>query len=1764
MARRSWVAAATAAAVTGALTLPAGAEAARPRSFLGLAETLTAVVKLDLVGVLTGQKQLFDEVKTVTCPLTQGVVDVLKPVLGASVATLETIGCGDNVVDYQFVTKLRTGSGEIVRKQLALVAVPTKLNVDADPEPDVIATISVINLGKFEIRIERLPGEKAELPLQIEALIDDPLNGGIPRQHINVGYDARNSRAPQRWTATATLPKTAQGTTDIDIRVTQTGAGPELTTLGGLYDGTADRRTRPMGGRLKFSPAPSLSRVGLSFGPTRTVVRAGSGTPTALDAEAVLDDGTSRKDIGVQLNALPETLSFALDDLGPDRRTIGYEASAPVERVAATYTDTVGGAVTTKVVAKARSLPTGMTVEQTSARSASFTARGGTLGSVEAGFANGDPQLLDRDHPYVNVQTDGPVHSFAGRIDDLRSASFNAADGIVADLQLGDGPRKPLDAVVNTPDLDVNARVSDLPRHIGFRFAPATGTINYDAFGETIQAISAKATAPRPLIGRATRVEGEIRDLPPKADIAITPGGGGIDLRTTAPIGQVEALLSSGPDGGLAPDQLGADVVDTTERFVAHARVKGLQAVKLEIDKTDQGEFDGFRGDVELATQPIDLRYRGNDGIDARAEVRDLPKHLRIGFSPRKGTVNYDAFGEAIQRISVTATGNKPFIGRATRVDGTIRDLPPKADVTISPGNGGIDLRTTAPIGQIEALLSSGPDGGLAPGETGADIVDTTERFVAHGRVDGFRAAQVAIDKTDQGEFDGLRGNLELSTQPIALRYRGNDDLRASARIEDLPKHVQIGFSPRKGTIDYDAHGDTIQRIAVAATSSKPLVGRASRVEGEIRDLPPQANLTIAPDSSGITFRTSAPIGRAEALLSSGPDGGLKADERGADVVDRQDAFVAHARIDGLREVTLAVAKAPVPQPGGESKDELQKLDADLQIAKQPVVLRYAADEISASAGIQDVPEHVTVGFAPRTGKFAYDAHGATIDRITAKATASKPLIGRATRIEGAISGLPAKADLTIAPGGGGIDLSTSAPIGRAEALLSSGPAGGLAAGERGATVLDTDAAFVAQARIDGLRDAKLAIEKAPVKQEDGSIKDVMQKLDARMKVGAQPLVIRYTGDPACADEDPNTGPTTGICFDGDLTAVPDDVHVTFDRPAGSITYDASAPIDSLGARVDSGTTLFGDAKKIDARIDRLPKKVTVGFKPAEGFDDGVDVSTDERVGRIKAKITDGATAAPELVDGQAKVALRKLPGQFAIAAQLYEIAGGRVGLKSYAPDPAKPEEKSTRVAAELHLGALPGGQRQDVDLDFQADKPGDAVDQPLNLTGRIDDIPDDMTLDLDANHLKFTSSTKIPQVVVDARNLPQGKPGEDLKGKPQNVKARITDVPTLLDVDLKNLVVAPNGPLGQVDFELWDTGSPRPALPADGRNKLEFDKRTGLHIQGRLLPGLREATLTLPSGTGPVAGKLKVKTKFAANPAPLDLVLRSGIGIDRSRVELTASDLKTEQEFAFVDHNGLRVDWTSNEPGTDLHLGVSTEAIGTNVDVTDLPTQAFFCAAGGQECLNGYIMGRFPINGKQVELPLATSVRTQANEPFEISGQICLVPTTEHGTPSGAVYDSCIEGTAKNRVEIDRLEVQSMTFGVFTGETPQRNGSGDGPEEDDLLLLHIVTDATGIRARNINIRNTTADKLNIIRAGWTGSHPNYVREGEALKVIPRAPGLPPRFTMLADLSLPPGIEDSTNKINCGASHLVTTVQLPLLGTTNIFPAASWVTNVCG
>ncbi len=333
-------------------------------------------------GLLTGQTQPLDTVGNLVCQPGQTVGGYLPGGQPVSQAL-----CAIPALDYQYVTRFRQPNGtEIVRRHSALVNLPTPLNVDGDLLPDVIATVQVLSLTQFTVKIDRMLLELAPLPVKIEAIVDDPTAGALPRENINVGYDARGSRAPNTWKATATLPDDgSDALTTLNIVKDVAGAGTTITTVGGLFDGDSLARKDPMGGAITYTPVPTQATLGLTLG-SYMEVRAGANVPVGVKARAEIVDGARAQLANFNLAGLPQSLRVRLEEPGTNQRIVTYAASASVPSLDATYSDATGGALKTKVVAKASGLPTGMVLHQTGARAATFVAtrrdarqRGGRL-----------------------------------------------------------------------------------------------------------------------------------------------------------------------------------------------------------------------------------------------------------------------------------------------------------------------------------------------------------------------------------------------------------------------------------------------------------------------------------------------------------------------------------------------------------------------------------------------------------------------------------------------------------------------------------------------------------------------------------------------------------------------------------------------------------------------------------------------------------------------------------------------------------------------------------------------------------------------------------------------------------------------------------------------------------------------------------------------------------------------------------------------------------------------------------------------------------------------------------------------------------------------------------------------------------------------------------------------------------------------------------------------------------------------------------------
>ena len=554
-------------------------------------------------------------------------------------STVADLACAVGALDYQLLTRLDSPTGPIVKTHGAIVNLPTPINVDADILPDVIVTLQVLSLDRFTLRVDRMLGETAALPMSLEAIVDDPTGGALPREHINAGFDARGSRTPVSWITTATLPEDGDDNlTTLNTSTDVTGGGASITTLGGLFDGTALDRKDPLGGRLRYTPVPPNATLGLSLG-TYLEVRAGSSVPTLVEGDAEIVEGPSEQRVEVDITGLPSALAVRSVQPGIDRRTVTYAANAPVPALDATYRETVAGALVTSAVVHARGLPLGMTLAQTAARVATFEATS-PLGSVEVGYGAGrEPVLLDVEHPYARVIENGEGKSYAGRIDALLKAAVDATDDVVADLQLGPDGRRPFRALIDRPTLDIDASVSNLPRHMKVQWAPDTGHVEYDAFGETVDRITLDAVQSTPFFERVTEIHAKVTDLPSQAAIDIKPNGGGFRLETNNPIGEAEALLTSGPQSSLPAGVFGAKIEDLADRFTVFARVKGLRLVDI-----TTGPGTRITTQAKLASTPFKVLYDKND-LALDLALATIPSDVKVTLDPTAGTVDYLANG---------------------------------------------------------------------------------------------------------------------------------------------------------------------------------------------------------------------------------------------------------------------------------------------------------------------------------------------------------------------------------------------------------------------------------------------------------------------------------------------------------------------------------------------------------------------------------------------------------------------------------------------------------------------------------------------------------------------------------------------------------------------------------------------------------------------------------------------------------------------------------------------------------------------------------------------------------------------------------------------------------------------------------------------------------------------------------------------------------------------------------------------------------------
>jgi hypothetical protein len=950
----------------------------------------------DLLGVGLGKT-----ISDLTCDPSR----TLAGPLGALGSGLSALLCNVDQLQYTVHTVYQRPDGSTVARDTpALLLVPTLVNADDDLLPDLQVSLTPMSTSRVVLRIDRALLETAALPVSVEVIANDPTKGDLPRQHIAFGYDARGARAPQSFEADIRIGESATepGAATLGIQYTTSGTGPYLAVTGGVFDGTTATRTNPVGLRQLYTPMPSRTAVELVVG-HHLAMRQTTTAPTVLTAD--FEDVTAPDEVRahVVFDKLPASAEVGYEPIAPARRKITYTASAAIDRFTLDYTDKSGTTVNQAATVKANALPTTLTLEQTSPTAGTFDATGGNVGSVEAGYAEGRlPSLLPgATGPYGYVT----AGSYAGRIEGLQRATFDAAGPIVIDAQIA--ARKPFTLKIDQPGLTVDGTLADLPKHARAAIDLSAGKVDYNGFGDTIDSVTFDARRAEPFFEQVRRIQATARQLPPVVTATVLAGQPrkGLDFQASAPIGSLEALLRSDPEGtvptGLGAGRQGASMIDKTTTFSALGRVYGLKSLRYlaSVDATPTVPEAPYELRVDHAAGPFDIRYQ-QDGSTITGAIEDLPATANLVYTKAAGLVHYDG-SAGVERVLLQRQDDQPFAGAAKMLRVTILGLPQPIDITIP--RKGVDrtvIEASSPVRQADVLLTSGaePAPGGDPNDTGesrlyvrtADFCCANQLELA-ARVNGFKG--LSFDDSGSGTDMSLdlaapqrfKAHAEINRAGDAVATTGLVDLDVDA----LPSHFDTRLSETTFRWFASAPVGTIKLTASNLPGNKG-PGAPHFVEATLAGVPASLQVGLTPSDTGFRSDTGV-LGEAEVNISdvrtTYPDR-LPADRDTVRLVTT-DAGLSQAR---ARVFDVKEARA------GTIVDTLSgHLEFGAAPAKPIDVLldttRSGPSTQHAEIHVPQPPRHVDIDatVADKVTKLSYDAHGQEFPEFDIRATSRKP-----------------------------------------------------------------------------------------------------------------------------------------------------------------------------------------------------------------------------------------------------------------------------------------------------------------------------------------------------------------------------------------------------------------------------------------------------------------------------------------------------------------------------------------------------------------------------------------------------------------------------------------------------------------------------------------------------------------------------------------------------------------------------------------------------
>lgn len=891
--------------------------------------------------------------------------------------------------------------------------------------------------------------------------------------------------------------------------------------------------------------------------------------------------------------------------------------------------------------------------------------------------------------------------------------------------------------------------------------------------------------------------------------------------------------------------------------------------------------------DTVLAPQPefsftVSQQERGErvaliGGLfDGALEQRENPAEVRLDYfaSPDLATVTARiGDDETYARLTTNRPGRTDVSGRIVeateeqRFGATLADLPGLLEVTIAQGDG-VDAAITAsaPIagidGSFERVRNIGPSPvvlqkalvdlddvpvgvrvrmsdeqgtvsttGGPIGRTKVGVADGEPRFLAENAyayvsdTGGVRSLATVIPGLRSASFAlgaAPRISAHLTSTPFLARIEDAAQT-IDARIVDLPERFDIGIDLEGGVLDYDGHGDGIERIEISGDGTEPFFGRATKLRGLLAGIPARMTATLALEGETGEVRVDGgAIGKLELVASNGPEELPAGDGQGVVYRDVTGGdFVVGARILDLRRIAYS---------SGEG------IGLETHTAGGPFSLVAQTDDFTAGGRIADLPAKSAITADLDGGRITFsgrdaDDQPAGIATLDLDVVAQQPLFGRATNIDVTIGDIPADVTLDISQSGSGARIEGSEAIGLIELVAANrAPAAGdlPVNGEQGAKLVDLEGGeYAIGARIRQL------------KKLDAAFGDQV-RLSAETEGG--PFGVRVTTDDL-----------RGFARIEDLPAKLD---ATLDLAAGRLTVqgrDAGGDpqgIDRVILQIGGPQPLFGKATDVDGVIEGIPADVTVDIAQTGT---GVGITASEPIDLIELVAADRAITdrAADLPAGGAQGAVyRDTASAYLLSARVRELQqlnatlDGALALRAKtAGGPFLVTLETAGIAADARLLDLPA----DVEVGF------DPADGTLTYRGKT----------------ASGDPAGVGLVTLEATSA------EPLIGRADRVSARIEDLAPEVDlqIDADNdggprASVEASEPITRVEFLASDGATAYPApLDDAGAQGIVLHDRAGQPYAAALrILELRKAVM------GFEGDAVAVETETAGGPFKVDV----------------------------------------------------------------------------------------------------------------------------------------------------------------------------------------------------------------------------------------------------------------------------------------------------